>query len=463
MKLRFCFFVCSLILFVFAVTNLSAEEPSSTLVIPGFTAYSEPNPEALEISETNPVKGWSDAGVTLAWYGQIRTAGKLHIAVRLRLPLGSTSTLSMKVGDRNLGTRKVHGASDPITVSFGAIQIRQLRAYRFALTGVKRSGPEFAEIDSLLLDGPAIKDAFFNLTPQRGAPSVHLTFSVPERVQTKWFYNEVTVKKDPIWSYYDACGFSRGYFGIQVNSLTERRIIFSVWDSGKEAADRNKVAAEDRVQLLAKGQGVVAESFGNEGTGGHSHLVYPWKTGETYRFLVSAQPDGDTTVYTGWFYFPEKHSWGMIASFRAPKDGKYLRGLYSFNEDFEGANGQEQRLAEFGNQWIKTADGRWIELTKARFTHTARGIYKDRIDRAAGVIGDRFYLTNGGFTAESMEYGDQIVRPASGKAPDVVIPDETYRDGEIGLTAKLHELLHHQCPSLSAHHRLRMSLSALVR
>jgi hypothetical protein len=238
------------------------------------------------------------------------------------------------------------------------------------------------------------------------------------------------VKKDPIWSYYEACGFSRGYFGIQVNSPTERRIIFSVWDSGNEAADRNKVEAENRVQLLAKGKDVVAESFGNEGTGGHSHLVYPWKTGDTYRFLVSAQPDGATTIYTAWFYFPENQAWGMIARFRAPKDGKYLRGLYSFNEDFSGANGQEQRLAEFGNQWIKTTDGRWMELTKARFTHTARGIYKDRIDRAAGTVGDRFYLTNGGFKAESMEYGDQVSRAASGKAPDVELPNQASETGK---------------------------------
>jgi hypothetical protein len=48
---------------------------------------------------------------------------------------------------------------------------------------------------------------------------------------------------------------------------------------GKEAVDRNKVADSNKVQLLAKGDGVFADGFGNEGTGGHSHWVYPWKTG----------------------------------------------------------------------------------------------------------------------------------------------------------------------------------------
>ena len=41
--------------------------------------------------------------------------------------------------------------------------------------------------------------------------------------------------EDPVHTYYMACGFQRGYFGMQVNSPTERRIIFSVWDTGAGA------------------------------------------------------------------------------------------------------------------------------------------------------------------------------------------------------------------------------------
>jgi hypothetical protein len=310
-----------------------------------------------------------------------------------------------------------------VTVDFGVLEIPAPGYYRFALQGLSRSGPAFGDPDALLLSGPAAKDAHFNLTKERGAPSVHLWYPAPREAPVEWFYNEVTVKTDPIWSYYMACGFHRGYFGIQVNSPTERRIIFSVWDSGREPADRGKVAAEDRVQLVARGDGVFAGSFGSEGTGGHSHLVYPWKTGRTYRFLVTAHPEGTSTTYSGYFYFPDRKQWGLIASFRAPKDGGYLRGLYSFNEDFGGANGQQQRLAAFGPAWIKTTDGQWIELLTARFTHTANG-YKDRLDRGAGVDHGRFYLSNGGFVARPLiRYGDELHLAASGKPPmDIRLP-----------------------------------------
>src|SRR5262249_33903552 len=155
---------------------------------------------------------------------------------------------------------------------------------RFALEGVSKTGKTFGDVAALLLRGPAAQAAHFNLDERRNTASVHLSYPLPPDANVAAFTSEVTVRADPLWSYYMACGFQRGYFGIQVNSPTERRIIFSVWDSGSEAADRGKVAAEDRVQLVAKGDGVFTDSFGNEGTGGHSHLVYPWKTGQTYRF-----------------------------------------------------------------------------------------------------------------------------------------------------------------------------------
>jgi len=191
-----------------------------------------------------------------------------------------------------------------------------------------------------------------------------------------------------------------------------------VWDSGSEPTSRDKVAAADRTQLLKKGEGVNTRDFGNEGTGGHSHLVYNWEKDKTYKFLVHVKPDGEFTTYSGYFFFPEKNSWGLIASFKAPKDGKYLRGLYSFSENFVGTNGHLRRLSDFGNQWVKTADGDWREITQAKFSHDKTG-YKDRHDYGAGVKDGRFYLSNGGFVADPIKLGDLFTRPETKQKPEV--------------------------------------------
>ena len=413
------------VLFSAALAVVAAPDPVPDAVrVPAYTAYLQPDPEpaGTDVSVADGVTGWTDARTKVVWYGQLHAAGRLDLAVHLSLPPSEHARLRITVAGRSL-TAQATGDSAASTVTFGSVDISKPGPVQFTLEALSRTGPTFGSLDSLLLGGPASVGAHFSQAQTRGAPSVHLFYPTPKEAKIAWFTNEVTVRADPVWSYYMACGFSRGYFGIQVNSPTERRIIFSVWNAGDEPKDPSKVPQEDRVQLLGKGPGVFAGAFGNEGTGGHSHLVYPWKTGHTYRFLVSARPDGTATIYSGYFYFPERKQWGLIASFRAPKDGGYLRGLYSFNEDFNGANGYERRLAEFGPQWIKTADGAWTEIRTAHFSHTADG-KEERLDRAGGVVHGRFYLSNGGFVPTgSIKYGDEFDRPASGRPPtDIVLP-----------------------------------------
>lgn len=212
-------------------------------------------------------------------------------------------------------------------------------------------------MSTLFIDGAPASTAHVNLDARRNAASVHLRYPVDTSLVITAFYAEVTAIDDPVTTYYMATGFARGYFGMQVNSPTERRIIFSVWDaaSGPTAADRSTVAAENYTQLVAKGDDVEASVFGNEGTGGHSHLVYAWKTGSTQRFFVTAQPQGTNTVYSGWWFHPDRQQWQPIASFRAAKDGQGLRRLYSFSENFGGATGQLRRKAQSPLQQMEHA------------------------------------------------------------------------------------------------------------
>ncbi len=378
--------------------------------IPAFTGYVEPDAEAANVSEQDGITEWKDSKQKIAWYGKL-SAGDLTVSLTAVLPKSQRTTLRLTIGKQHK-ERPLEGTGEPQSLDFGTFSISKIGYQRIELQGIKKSGDTFGTLKALLLNGTATQNAHFSLVERRNAASVHLSYPLPKGTQAEWFYNEVTVRTTPLWSYYEACGFQRGYFGIQVNSPTERRVIFSIWDAGKEPDKRDRVSEENLVKLLAKGENVVAESFGGEGTGGHSHLVYPWKLGETYRFLVHAQPSGTFTTYSGYFFFPETQKWGLIARFRAPKDGKYLDGLYSFNENFGGANGQLRRLAEFGNQWVRTKEGIWIDLQEARFTHDPHG-RTERKDYDAGVKQGRFYLSNGGFVEGGVKYRDTLKRPAS--------------------------------------------------
>jgi hypothetical protein len=385
--------------------------------IPAFTAYLDPDCNGAKVSSPAGITGWKDPALRIGWFGQLKTAGPIECSVALRLPAGATSTLRLTVAGQSRVAQVAGTGNEPVLAHFGTWTIREPGYQSFVLASLNPPGQPAGDIQSLVLDGQALQGAHFNLNPRRNAASVHLFYPAPKDAKVTAFSCEVTALKDPPASYYMACGWHRGYFGMQVNSPTERRIIFSVWDNGNEGVDRSKVAAADRVRLLDKGPGVVAGDFGHEGTGGHSHLVYAWKSGRPQRFLVAAQPtDATHTAYSGYYFQPEQKQWMLISSWLAPKEGGYLHGLYSFSENFGGANGHLQRKALYGNQWIRTHDGRWTELLTATFSHDPTG-KADRLDRFMGIEDGQFFLSNGGFLAGYTEYGKAFQRPAVGRVP----------------------------------------------
>ncbi|WP_442511522.1 DUF3472 domain-containing protein [Novipirellula sp. SH528] len=248
----------------------------------------------------------------------------------------------------------------------------------------------------------------------RRGPSVHLSYQLPKDAKLTYAYSEITVPtgQDPIGSYFMANGFGEGYFGFQVNSETQRRVLFSVW-SPFRTDNPKEIPASDRVLTTAKGEGVSAQDFGNEGSGGQSYLVYPWKAGSTYRFLTEVKPDGNgNTQYTSWFGDKDKNEWRLIASFRRPKTDKHLTGFHSFLENFAPDTGNIQRTANYANQWVRDVEGEWHEITRAKFTgdNTARGHH--RLDFAGGSEQQHFFLRNCGFFSAHVEL-DQIFERAS--------------------------------------------------
>ena len=403
--------------FFFLLCALRGVQAQAPLRVPAFTAYIEPAPDGAHVSQHSGVTDWTDPALKVVWIGDIKNPGSLTCSLELSLPSGAETKLRLTVAGKSREAIAKGSGSDSMKLDFGSFNISTAGYQRFTLESLNAPGQAAGDLKALWLDGPAAAGAHFNLKERRNAASVHLSYPVPGVTNVDAFYCEMTGLQTPLWTYFEACGWHRGYLGMQVNSPTERRVIFSVWDSGGESRDRDKVAQQDRVTLVAKGAGVFSGDFGNEGTGGHSHYVCDWKTGVKQRFMVTAKPTDSThTIYAGYWFRPEQGKWMLISSWKAPKDGGYLHGLYSFVENFGGGNGELQRKGLYGNQWFHTADGQWHEQTTATFSHDPTG-KADRLDRFMGVEDGQFFLSTGGFLPESTPYGKLYARPSTASAP----------------------------------------------
>jgi Domain of unknown function (DUF3472)/Domain of unknown function (DUF5077) len=219
--------------------------------------------------------------------------------------------------------------------------------------------------------------------------SVHLGYPAPGGTAMTL---EMTVKKSAPGSYFMACGWDKGYFGIQEQGNGKKVVIFSVWDSAQD--NPKAVPEEKRVKVLHKDDAVRIGRFGGEGSGGQSFHDFDWKLDTPYRFQVTSKPDGERTEYAGFFYKPETKTWTHLVTFSTITGGKNLSGYYSFVEDFkrDKVSTTKTRQAEFANGWVKPLTGDWVPLSKARFTGDANPV--TNID--AGKAGSGYYLATGG-------------------------------------------------------------------
>jgi len=359
--------------------------------------------------------GWTNPNSVFSAYFRLGLTGALTVKVKAKVPSGS-STIKVTINGTAYNVNLT--GKNYATFNVGTVNISNVGYVKVDFQGVSKTGSNYAEVSDLVISGAATaSDVIYANDPanyywSRRGPSVHLSYDAGAPASNnEWNYNEVTIPvgEDKIGSYFMANGFGEGYFGIQVNSATERRILFSVWDP-----------SVGKTTLVRKGSNVVDNTFGGEGTGGQSYLVYNWVAGNTYKFLTQAKPDGTgATVYSAWFFAPEAGSWKFIATWKRPNTVTYLTGFYSFLENFDPEQGYLGRKVLFNNQWVRTVEGTWIERTTAEFTIDATGDNKQRMDYAGGIQNGSFYLQNDGFFPTYVAKYTTFTRPATGTQPTV--------------------------------------------
>lgn len=426
--------ICTLILFslFYLYTSCSGGEDSEELQF-YLTIPTEGNSWVVDALEKNEeligkggIKNWSESGVKIRTYFKTEISGTIDLGI-IATSRGM-SEVKVSLGGKNRIIKIQHTEAD--TISVGKYEIKESGYHFVEIQGIERSGDYFPEIQAILIGGEitagkvwfAREDFYWG----RRGPSVHLNFQVPDEVgDVVYFYNEISVPEgnDVLGSYFMANGFGQGYFGIQVNSPIERRVLFSVWSPYK--TDNPKDIPEDqKITLLKKGEGVYTGEFGNEGAGGQSYYRFMWETEISYKFLLKAKPTGTgETDFTAWFYAPELNSWKLIASFRRPKTDTYLTGLYSFLENFYTTTGNITRMGNFSNQWIYTTKNEWIELTRITFTADATARKESRMDYAGGIDGDKFFLKNCGFFSETTPIDSYFEREEGKAAPVIAFED----------------------------------------
>lgn len=396
----------------------------------GGNAYLTSNPDRNGAQvRTSGIHNWTSTESVITYWIHVDRPVTAGLMLAAAVPEGN-SELDIMVGEDHFRIKA--SETNDSQVLIGSVEFSESGYHRIDIRGVSKTGSVFAadlklyvSIQDTLARLSFVKDNIDNrFYWGRRGPSVHLGYTMPKGKDIEWFYNEITVPEgeDQIGSYFMSNGFGEGYFGMQVNSGEERRILFSVW-SPYVTDDPNDIPDSLRIKLIGKGENTIVNDFGNEGSGGQSRIIFPWKAGLTYSFLTRVVPDGKgNTIYSSWFYDPEEPQWYFVAGFLRPATQTWLTRAHSFLENFVDINGYKGRMAWYGNARVCDTDGTWHELSEALFTgdDIARRGY--RLDFGGGTDGKRFFLRNGGFFSENVKLNQVFQREKQSTSP-VGMPD----------------------------------------
>jgi hypothetical protein len=197
-------------------------------------------------------------------------------------------------------------------------------------------------------------------------------------------YGEITVWCTGATIYY--CGANwhpgeaaGGYCGIQHNSNTEKRTIFSIWDTSPSL----------HPSVTFKDPETFANRFGGEGEGGHTHMPWDWQTGEAFRFFVkkTASTTKDSTDCQYFVMDRKTSQWRKSATITSPNGGKRSvetigPALASFLENFGGVDKAAPKIATY-NLWTGPDERHLRCLTLA----AGDGLW--------GTLGDSYFLAEG--------------------------------------------------------------------
>jgi hypothetical protein len=216
----------------------------------------------------------------------------------------------------------------------------------------------------------------------------HLWWDTRKLDRATCLYGEITVLATHDAIYY--CGANwhpgepaGGYCGIQHNAPDKRCTIFSVWDTSPKLHPTVTQADPKTVH----------NRFGGEGEGSHTHMLWDWKTGDTFQFFVEKVPGAAKSMTDARYYVYDRRSkkWRHSATITSPNGDKKTEasvatigggGLASFLENYMGKDRDLPKLALY-RLWLGADPGTMKCLTRAQG------------DGTWGQLHDAYFLAEG--------------------------------------------------------------------
>ncbi len=232
----------------------------------------------------------------------------------------------------------------------------------------------------------------------------------------EFFSSCIEVEKSAPGTFFESCGFDRGFAGIYEKLDKTRGMVLRIWDVDGGRDNPDKVKERKRATVVNSAKVANNSRFGNDGSGAMIFFPYKWKEGTNYTFAIKAQIDDKETKFTAWFCDKANNRWERIGAIKVANAGiEHMKGYYSsIHASPEKPVVNQARKAFFTNPWLKQKGGKWMQFITGDFTSEP----PENNTNAGNTINDQFFLETGGNTLKKVEFFASFSIAEQQKLPD---------------------------------------------
>lgn len=398
-----------------------------TVNIYGNTFVTVSNSEGDEvIDRVKGISNWLNNEVVISTYFKVQSAGKIGVNLNGKL---------VNSGDKSKISISVNGVSNSVELtgieneeySVGVFDVPE-GYVKVDFQGVSKSGETYGEISELMISVLGDADGLIycndSTFPEKVlvGPTLDISTIYSLVGPASYYYFEVKAPSDngPVSPFSFNAEFESGAFRFKPQSNNMLEMEFYI-QSPSPAMDPFLIPT----LLNRKGENVIVTGL-DPGTGPDVTAILKrnWNPNNTYKFLLHANPDGNSnTDFTIWYLDSETQTWNLFVSLSRGWTNERFNLINWILKDDQNSNGFTERHVTLSNIWAFDRTNQWKKIEKLKIKTDQMVKRNQRVDLYYEAIENGISMKTSGFFPESKMNDEEIEIINSKSSPEIDFSD----------------------------------------
>ena len=366
--------------------------------IPGYTGYAIPSQKGIEFDDLLGCTEWTNENITLQYNMRIEAKGDLGIRLMLSNAGSEPAFMTVKFGDktRELKVPPSGGIAKFVMVDAGIFTADYPGYYSVWIKPMSKSGTFYPGIMNVQMYAPFADKISFPSVAERNASTVNLTYITESKDKVNGMFVNAMVPNNYDYQGTRVSVIANEIFKVGLANEESGKYLYMTWKNVKGYSKPNLLYSQFKNFTIDSTSDKIIRLI----------VPYNWSADQEVTLSLVHKIDSCTQEHT-WeakVYNDKKKKWNTLAIINGGNTHTLVKDWYSAIANSDPNTGNVEHKALFSNPVALLANGKKKKMLQARFGHDMKG-KSERLDYGAGVEGEIFWLSTGGFSYSQATFG----------------------------------------------------------